>query len=58
MTSQTKLEEGGVCPNCDGKGILGYNETIDCYCHISPPCGNCLDKQLTCDFCGVEYEQD
>lgn len=56
--SQVEYKEGHTCPSCDGKGILGFDETKNCYCHISPPCGNCLDKPLTCDFCGEEFEND
>lgn len=57
MTSQTKLEEGDVCPNC-GEGTLEYVTHEDCYCHSSPPCHYCIEQPLKCNNCGVRHEQD
>jgi len=37
---------------CDGEMILG--DPVNCYCHISPPCGACLDNQPVCNVCGTE----
>lgn len=51
----SQLEEGDNCPKCKD-GTMEYPDTVDCYCHVSPPCSHCMDKLLTCDNCG--YEDD
>ena len=53
-------EEDAPCnrPNpdalCHGKMIF---KSVDCYCHISPPCEQCLDG-LTCTECGWRASDD
>lgn len=47
-------EEGGQCPECDGR--LEYPPVEGCSCHISPPCNRCVTNPLTCDKCGWEEE--
>lgn len=47
------MNEGDDCPVC-GKGTMEWPETVDCACHISPPCSRCTDKELTCNNCGYE----
>ena len=49
-------EEGDICPeNCGGR--LHWPKTVNCSCHISPPCGGCTDKVLACNSCGWETER-
>jgi hypothetical protein len=49
-------EEGNVC-NRDGcKGVITYEPVNDCYCHISPPCLNCIDNKPRCPECGWEED--
>lgn len=49
-----ELDEGDKCPECGG--VLVVPETVNCSCHINPPCAACTEKLLTCDECGWEYE--
>lgn len=49
-------EEGKRCGrlNDDGfacDGTMGFREVEGCSCHISPPCGACVDNPLLCDVC-------
>lgn len=57
---KSALEEGDPCPfrdeGCSGHMMLPHGE--NCSCHISPPCGSCLDVVLTCDECGYEDEDE
>ncbi len=49
-------EEGATC-NRDGcGGTMIVPEVEGCYCHISPPCGACVNNPLTCDECWAEME--
>lgn len=57
------FKEGQACPlamvgddtkPCPGKLVLAPSE--NCSCHISPPCGSCLERVLTCDVCAWEVE--
>ena len=43
------MNEGDLCPIC-GLGYLEYI-SINCSCHISPPCSSCVEAKLTCDKC-------
>lgn len=52
---QTVVEEGGNCPSC-AKGSMQYMSE-NCSCHISPPCGSCVDAPLECDSCGEAVEK-
>jgi hypothetical protein len=49
-------QEGDDCAERCG-GHLHYPETVNCGCHISPPCSACTDKLLTCDNCGFKAER-
>lgn len=48
-----QLEEGDECQSCKD-GVMEYPPTVDCFCHLCPPCSHCTDKLLTCDACGWE----
>ena len=44
-------EEGDKC-NIDGcDGILEFPKVENCYCHISPPCSNCVENKLEYNKC-------
>ena len=50
--------EGRWC-NIDGcTGTMEWRRDLDrsCICHISAPCGACLDMKLTCTKCGHVLE--
>lgn len=44
-------EEGDLCPECK-KAKLDWPATVNCSCHINPPCNACTNKVLTCMGCG------
>lgn len=59
-------EEGATCNRlvddgdngpymCDGTIELEDGE--DCSCHLSAPCGYCMDRQLVCNSCGERVEE-
>ena len=50
MNKTENLDEGDDCPHCDGK--MGIAPVENCSCHISAPCGQCVDNPLLCDQCG------
>ncbi len=50
-------EEGGECPECH-EGTMEIPKSKNCSCHVSPPCSACVDKLLTCDSCGWEFEPE
>ena len=50
------FEEGERCPMDGCTGQLMFRAGDNCSCHISPPCGSCVDAPLTCHFCGWEVE--
>lgn len=53
MNAETKQpEEGDACPYADCEGKLHYPPVEGCYCHISPPCHNCVEQLLVCPDCG------
>jgi len=37
-------------------GTLKFPPPDNCSCHVSSPCGACLDRTLTCTECGWEVE--
>lgn len=43
--------EGDACKvdGCDG--VYHFPPVENCSCHISPPCGACVDNNLVCDHC-------
>lgn len=43
-------EEGSKCGDCD-RGRFYYPPVKDCSCHICPPCSQCTDNELACDWC-------
>lgn len=47
-------EEGDDCnrSGCFGFGVMGFDDVDGCTCHISPPCGACVENPLICDVCG------
>ena len=48
-------EEGDKCPrDITCTGVLIFPPVEDCYCHINPPCSNCVNNALTCDVCDWE----
>jgi len=47
-------EEGDRCPQDKCEGKLDWPKTVNCSCHISPPCHACTSKVLTCKVCGWE----
>jgi hypothetical protein len=53
--SELQLEEGDSCPCCE-EGVLIF-KTVNCSCHISPPCNSCLEGNLECDFCGEFFPE-
>ena len=55
----TEPEPGAACPIEDCTGHLGDQELPgeNCSCHISPPCGACLEAPYKCDTCGEEFFQ-
>lgn len=52
------LEEGDNCPEVECAGNLHFPKTHNCSCHISPPCSSCTDKNLVCNTCGFEVEEE
>lgn len=58
MKTEAGWEEGDMC-NVDGcDGVLEFQPVKDCFCHISPPCGACVDNMPVCNECGREVEKD
>lgn len=56
--SDIRFEEGDWCPHC-ATGKLGFGEVKDCSCHISPPCGSCVENPLVCLECGEDpYKEE
>jgi hypothetical protein len=51
------MEEGDKCPNSECEGIMEYAQSVNCTCHISPPCWACTNVPLTCNVCGEEDEE-
>lgn len=51
MDNTYGLIEGDRCnrQGCDGE-MERYDEP-DCSCHISPPCGNCVNAEFICPKC-------
>lgn len=53
-----EFSEGDWCPHC-ATGRLRFDKVEDCSCHISPPCGSCVNNPLRCDTCGEDpYEEN
>ena len=50
------IQEGDRCNRLDDDGLrcdgtMSLMPVDNCTCHISPPCGACLDNQPICDVC-------
>ena len=56
MKNKEWKEEGDKCDTDGCDGILVYPKVENCYCHISPPCHNCVENKLECSECGIVYE--
>jgi len=57
------MNEGDRCnrPSEDGfacDGGMFFDAVVNCSCHISPPCGACIDNPLVCSVCGAESEEE
>lgn len=50
-----KIEEGDFCPECR-IGYLLVRKGDNCSCHINPPCPECEQVILICNFCEMEFE--
>lgn len=50
--STVEITEGDKCPFAGCDGILGFNPTVNCSCHIDAPCHQCVNNPLTCLTCG------
>ena len=46
--------EGDPCNKEGCEGHFYSPEVEGCTCHISPPCGACVNNALICDDCGEE----
>ncbi len=51
---EVELEEGSPCPQPDCSGHMEVAPSKNCSCHISPPCGSCVDAGYVCDTCKWE----
>lgn len=49
-------EEGDACPFRNCNGFMGYEQVVDCSCHMNPPCAGCVDNPLVCLVCGSDTE--
>jgi len=47
-------QEGETCNRENCTGVIEYQESENCSCHISPPCSSCLSVALHCPDCGWE----
>lgn len=54
--STVGIEEGDVCGRDSCPGTMEYRRQGECTCHLSPPCGSCVDQILTCTECDFEVE--
>ena len=45
------ISEDGPCPHEDCTGTLFISRQGDCTCHITPPCGSCVEAPLECNKC-------
>lgn len=48
--------EGDLCRRGGCRGRIEIKPVENCSCHISPPCGACLDAPLWCPECEWESE--
>lgn len=57
MNAHQEPEEGGPCPEAGCHGRLEFRPVEGCSCHISPPCGACVENPLTCSVCGWSTDE-
>lgn len=50
-------EEGGVCGRDGCEGVIAFQKSENCSCHISPPCHSCTSVKLHCPNCDWEAEE-
>ena len=51
-------EEGEVCSRSGCDGVIAFQKSENCSCHISPPCSSCISVKLHCSDCGWEAEEE
>ena len=56
--SKIGFEEGEVCGRDGCEGVIQLEEHKGCSCHISPPCNNCVDRDVFCPQCGWEARKE
>ena len=62
MSASIGTNEGERCNRDAGDGMLCDGKMIgqgglNCSCHISPPCGSCIETGIRCSVCD-EYGED
>ena len=60
MTNKTEevgLIEGDLCCRDGCQGIMERHDEPNCSCHISPPCGNCVNAEYQCSECEFLVER-
>lgn len=61
MVCEEVLEEGSPCPEKGCSGILVLGDSVNCSCHINPPCSSCVNAGYKCPECGWDnngYSED
>lgn len=56
MENKKELQEGDNYPEEGCNGVLIYNESENCSCHLHPPCESCISVKLYCTTCLIEVE--
>lgn len=51
-------EEGETCGRGGCIGVLCLEPSEGCSCHISPPCGSCVDRKFHCPVCQWTQDED
>ena len=51
------FEEGAICHRNGCDGVIEFQKSENCSCHISPPCYSCTSVRLHCPGCGWEAEE-
>ena len=57
MEDTDRVNEGDACRDHSCIGFYTFPEIENCTCHISPPCGACLDAQLICTDCKMTQDE-
>lgn len=50
---KTGTKEGEICNRDDCTGVIEFDSSLPCSCHISAPCSACETAPLVCPECGV-----